>query len=212
MKGKVLGFDAAAGTGAISGDDGQRYNFTAADFKSPPPAKANDAVDFEADAGTAKNIYVTAGAVNVDLAAMAANPTVANILAKPYVIWAAVIILGSLIAGYLNTLQLIGGGPMGMFGFAGFVLALLALIPVVAGVLIYFEFTNNALTPITRLVTAGAAIAGPIVLPLLAGMILGTGGLGYGFGFGGISLGMLITIAGGVLIVLTHMGIIKKLG
>mgnify|MGYP000688663386 CR=1 FL=1 len=68
MKGKVLGFDAAAGTGAINGENGQRYNFTAGEFKSPTPAKAGDNVDFEADGANAKNIYVTAGAMpNVDL-------------------------------------------------------------------------------------------------------------------------------------------------
>lgn len=230
MKGKVLGFDAAAGTGAISGDDGQRYNFTAADFKSPPPAKANDAVDFEADAGTAKNIYVTAGAVNVDLAAMAANPAVANILAKPYVIWAAVIILGSLIAGYISALGMLNSmsGPYGSgLGIAALIAALLFFVPVVAGVLIFFEFTNNPMTAKFRLITAGAAIGGPIVLPLLAGLLAPQGfqdvmGMASSLGGGhnpfagfigfGITPGMVITVAGGVLIVLTHMGIIKKLG
>ena len=63
MKGKILGFDAASGTGAISGEGGQRYNFTAADFKSPAPAKTGDNVDFEADGATAKNIYMTAAAM-----------------------------------------------------------------------------------------------------------------------------------------------------
>lgn len=191
MKGKVLGFDAAAGTGAISGDDGQRYNFTAADFKSPPPAKPNDAVDFEAEGGSARNIYITAA--SVDLAAVASNPTVAKILAKPYVLWAAVVILGSLIAGHLSYLNLLS------LGFSGLVMALHALIPIAAGVLIYFEFTNNAMTQNMRFATAGLAIGGPILLPLIAG-----------FGFY-VSFGMLVTIAGGVLIVLTHMGIIKKL-
>ena len=79
MKGKVLGFDAAAGTGAINGENGQRYNFTAGEFKSPTPAKAGDNVDFEADGANAKNIYVTAGAMpNVDLGALTSNATVAN--------------------------------------------------------------------------------------------------------------------------------------
>ena len=35
MKGKVLVFDAAAGTGIVNGEDGKRYAFTAADNKSP---------------------------------------------------------------------------------------------------------------------------------------------------------------------------------
>src|SRR5690348_16459836 len=117
MKGKVLGFDAANGTGAISGDDGQRYSFAAADFKSPGPAKPNDGVDFEVQAGAAKNIYVTkASGASIDLSGAASSPAVANILAKPNVIWAAIIILGSLVGGYLSTLSMIGGGPMGIYG------------------------------------------------------------------------------------------------
>lgn len=222
MKGKVLGFDAASGTGAINGENGQRYNFTAAEFKSPVPAKAGDNVDFEVEGANAKNIYATAAAIpNVDLAAMASNPTVAGILAKPTIIWAAVVILGSLIGGYVTAIQLIGGGPMGILGAAGFVLSLLFLIPVAAGVLIFFEFTNHALTPITRLATGALAAAGPIVLPTLAGMVLGVGGGfgGMGMGMGGlglvgfhIDLGVIVTVAGGVLILLTHFGIIKKLG
>lgn len=191
MKGKVLGFDTATGTGAISGDDGQRYTFTAADFKSPPPAKPNDAVDFEAEGGAARNIYVTAA--SVDIAAMASNPTVAKILAKPYVIWAAVIILGSLIAGHLSYFNLLN------LGFTGLLMALHVLIPIAAGVLIYFELTNNAMTQNMRFAAAGLAIGGPILLPLIAG---------WGFF---VSFGMLVTIAGGVLIVLTHLGYIKKL-
>lgn len=232
MKGKILGFDAASGTGAINGENGQRYNFTAADFKSPAPAKANDNVDFEADGANAKNIYVTAAAMpNVDLGALAANPTVAGILAKPYVIWAAVIILGSLIAGYIGAPAALQdmSGPFGSgLGLTAVFIALLFAIPVVAGVLIFFELTNNKLTGQFRLITAAVAIGGPILLPILAGlvapeMLRGIREMGAAFGGGGrmgmlefvgfgISPGMLITIAGGVLIVLSHMGIIKKLG
>ena len=116
MKGKVLGFDAAAGTGAITGDDGKRYAFALADNKSPAALKPGDAVDFQVDGDAAKDIYAVPGGANVDLAAMAANPAVANILAKPNVIWAALIILGSLIGGYFSTIELIGGGPMGVLG------------------------------------------------------------------------------------------------
>ena len=231
MKGKILGFDAAGGTGAISGEDGQRYTFTAADFKSPAPAKAGDNVDFAAEGSSAREIYVTAGAMpNVDLAALTSNATVANILAKPYVIWAAVIILGSLIAGYFGALEAFGrmSGPFGSgLGISAIFIALLFAIPVVAGVLIFFEFTNHKLTAQFRLITAAVAIGGPVLLPLLAGLLapqgfqdimsmaasFGGGGNPYaGFIGFGITPGMLITVAGGVLIVLSHLGIIKKLG
>jgi hypothetical protein len=229
MKGKVLGFDAASGTGAISGENGQRYNFTAAEFKSPTPAKPNDNVDFEVDGSNAKNIYVTAGAMpNVDLGALTSNATVANIMAKPYVIWAAVIILGSLVAGYFGTLEALSNmsGPFGSgLGISAIFIALLFAIPVIAAVLIFFEFTKNPMTAQFRLITAAAAIGGPILLPVLAGLLAPEGlrsirEMGAAFGAGGrmgivefvgfgISPGMLITVAGGVLIILTNMGIVK---
>ncbi len=231
MKGKILGFAAAGGTGAISGEDGQRYSFAAADFKSPAPAKPGDNVDFAVDGSNAKEIYVTAGAMpNVDLAALTSNATVANILAKPYVIWAAVIILGSLIAGYFGALGMLNSmsGPFGSgLGLAALIAALLFIVPIVAGVLIFFEFTNNKLTGQFRLITAAVAIGGPILLPVLAGLLapqgfqdimsmassFGGGGSPYaGFIGFGITPGMVITVAGGVLIVLSHLGIIKKLG
>ena len=215
MKGKVLGFDAASGTGAISGENGQRYNFTAAEFKSPAPAKANDNVDFEVDGAHAKNIYVTAGAMpNVDLAAMASNPTVAGILAKPTIIWAAIVILGALIAGYLNAFSMMNVGG------TGFLFILLFLLPVLAGVQIFFELTNNQYVVLGRLVTGVAAIALPILVPVIVGSGTGLGGLGglLGAGYGGdwfgfsITLPKILMVGGGVLILLTHFGIIKKLG
>jgi len=223
MKGKVLAFDPGVGTGVINGEDGKRYAYTASDNKSPNATRAGDDVDFVADGANAKDIFVlmaapAAAAPGIDLSGIAADPTVKNILAKPYVIWAAVVILGSLLGGYLGAIQLIGGGPMGIFGFSGFILALLFLIPVAAAVLIYFELTNHKLTQTMRLVTMGAAIGGPIILPTLAGMMLGVGnGLGAAYGSFGLvgfhlDLGTIVTVGGGVLMLLTHLGIIKKLG
>lgn len=239
MKGKVLGFDAASGTGAITGDDGNRYNFTAADNKSPAPLKQNDTVDFEIEGNAAKNIYAVktgfsipnvgaGGASAAGGAAPAGGDVVQMLLAKPYVLWAAVIILGSLIAGYFSSLSLLEAmnGPFGTgLGISALLGALMIGIPIVAGVLIFFEFTNSALTPLFRLVTATAAIGGPIIIPFLAGLLapemykqamgmaaaFGAGGRVMGGGFIGFSItpGMLITVAGGVLIVLTHLGILK---
>lgn len=240
MKGKVLGFDPANGTGAINGDDGKRYKFTTADNKSPQPLKPNDSVDFEVDGDNAKDIYAvktgfslpTGGAAPAAGGApLAGGDITQQILARPYVIWAAVIILGSLIAGYFNTLGAFGqmSGPYGSgLGMSALFIGLLFAVPVVAGVLIFFEFTNNALTGKFRLITAAVAIGGPILLPVLAGVFAPEAvrmaaefasafGAGSGIGFigFGISPGMLITVAGGVLIVLTHLGILKlptKLG
>lgn len=226
MKGKVLGFDAGSGTGAINGDDGKRYKFTATDNKSVAPLKPNDSVDFEVDGDNAKDIYMvktgfslpTGGAPAAGAAGPVAGGDIAQmLLGKPNVIWAAIVILGGLVGNYLSTLQLMGGGPMGMMGAAGFFYSLLFFIPVVAAVLIFFELTNHALTPIFRLIAGAFAAAGPIVLPLigntmLPGMMSMAMEMGGG-GFGGIlTPGNLITIAGGVLILLTTFGIIKKLG
>ena len=231
MKGKVLGFDPASGTGAINGEDGKRYKFAAADNKSPAPLKANDSVDFEAAEDAAREIYAVksgfsipsvgdpaTGASNIDLSAMAANPAVASLLARPYVIWGAVIILGSLIAGYFGALEALSemSGMMGL-GFSAIFVALLFLVPVIAAVLIFFEFTNHKMTAQFRLIAAAAAIGGPIILPIVAGMALGTSGDILGRRMPGvlglvgfhIDLGMLITVAGGVLIILTNMGIVK---
>jgi len=65
------------------------------------------------------------------------------------------------------------------------------------------------------------AAGGPIILPMLGGIMSGAGA-GVGFdglamalimGTGGIYMfGMLVTIAGGALILLTHFGVIKKVG
>lgn len=227
MKGKVLGFDAGSGTGAINGDDGKRYKFTAIDNKSAAPLKPNDSVDFEVDGDNAKDIYTVKTGFSLPTgaapgAAGAAGPVAGGdiaqmLLGKPNVIWAAIVILGGLVGNYLSTLQLMGGGPMGMMGAAGFFYSLLFFIPIVAAVLIFFELTNHALTPMFRLIAGGFAAAGPIVLPLigntmLPGMMSMAMEMGGG-GFGGIlTPGNLITIAGGVLILLTTFGIIKKLG
>lgn len=237
MKGKVLGFDAASGTGAITGDDGNRYNFTAADNKSPAPLKPNDTVDFETEGNAAKNIYavktgfsipnVGAGGGASTGGAPAGGDAVQMLLARPNVLWAAVIILGSLIAGYFSSLSLLQSmnGPFGTgLGISALLGSLMIAIPIVAGVLIFFEFTNSPLTQMFRLVTAAVAIGGPIIIPFLAGLLapemykqamgmaaaFGAGGV-MGGGFIGFSItpGMLITVAGGVLIVLTHLGILK---
>lgn len=237
MKGKVLGFDPTSGTGAINGDDGKRYKFTAADNKSPAPLKPNDSVDFEAADDAAKEIYAVKSGFSIPSsgsasggvtggAPVAGGEYVQMILAKPYVIWAAVIILGSLIAGYFSALGLLNSmsGPFGSgLGISALLAALLFFVPVVAGVLIYFEFTNHKMTAQVRLITAAVAIGGPILIPILAGLLaprayqeamsmaasFGASGMGGGFIGFAITPGMLITVAGGVLIVLTHMGIVK---
>ncbi|GAB6408281.1 TM2 domain-containing protein [Pseudomonas sp. MHK4] len=58
MKGKVLEFDSTSRSGVISGDDGNRYTFSVAQWKSTILPKAGSRVDFSADNGTAEAIYL----------------------------------------------------------------------------------------------------------------------------------------------------------
>ena len=67
MQGNVLGFDAAAGTGAIRGTDGSRYSFQRSDWKAASAPGANDEVDFEPVEGRATEIFVTRAALNFNL-------------------------------------------------------------------------------------------------------------------------------------------------
>ncbi|MBU2707387.1 TM2 domain-containing protein [Zooshikella marina] len=57
MKGKILNFDASTKTGIISGDDGNRYNFQAADWKSASEPRATLKVDFTVNGELAADIY-----------------------------------------------------------------------------------------------------------------------------------------------------------
>ncbi len=69
MKGKVLGADASGGT--ISGEDGKRYKFESAQWKSERPAQPGDEVDFDiADDGTAQDIYALRSGVTLDFSAV----------------------------------------------------------------------------------------------------------------------------------------------
>jgi hypothetical protein len=66
LKGKILGF--AEASGVISGTDGNRYKFTAADWKAPRAPKIGEEVDFEVSAaGGAGEIYPTHPSGGFDL-------------------------------------------------------------------------------------------------------------------------------------------------
>jgi hypothetical protein len=62
MKGKILGFNEAAGSGAITAEDGSRHSFTRADWRGEKPPAAGMTVDFESAGGQAKEIYPLMGA------------------------------------------------------------------------------------------------------------------------------------------------------
>ena len=57
MKGKILGYDAAGGSGMITGEDGKRYRFASADWRGERSPATGASVDFEASADRANDIY-----------------------------------------------------------------------------------------------------------------------------------------------------------
>lgn len=73
MRGEILSYDSASGTGLISGDDGARYGFDAQSFQSALTPATGVRVDFVADGERAVNIVILAAAQ----AATAAAPVAA---------------------------------------------------------------------------------------------------------------------------------------
>lgn len=61
MRGEILSYDSAAGTGLISGDDGARYDFAASALQSPAVPAAGVRVDFVPEGGQATQILILAG-------------------------------------------------------------------------------------------------------------------------------------------------------
>jgi uncharacterized membrane protein YhaH (DUF805 family) len=58
LKGNVIGFDPDANTGAISGDDGQRYDFVTRDWRGGRRPQRSDIVDVTAEGQRATQIYL----------------------------------------------------------------------------------------------------------------------------------------------------------
>jgi uncharacterized membrane protein YhaH (DUF805 family) len=58
MKGNIIGFDPDTNTGAISGHDGQRYDFVTAEWHGRSQPRHGDVVDFQAAGDRATQIYL----------------------------------------------------------------------------------------------------------------------------------------------------------
>jgi uncharacterized membrane protein YhaH (DUF805 family) len=58
MKGNVIGFDPDTNSGAISGYDGQRYDFATVDWHGQSQPRHGDIVDFQTDGRRATQIYL----------------------------------------------------------------------------------------------------------------------------------------------------------
>ena len=58
MRGRVIGFDPISRSGALTGDDGRRYDFTQLDWRGgEPPPRTGSIVDFLPDGAHAAQIY-----------------------------------------------------------------------------------------------------------------------------------------------------------
>lgn len=66
MKGKILDYNIQKSSGIISGDDGNRYEFSNLDWKSDKFPQTNQKVDFIIDGVYAKEIYFETSSVNVN--------------------------------------------------------------------------------------------------------------------------------------------------
>ncbi|MGE5269217.1 MAG: DUF805 domain-containing protein [Thiohalocapsa sp.] len=75
MRGNIIAFDPGANTGAISGFDGRRYDFTAMEWHGAGRPRRGDIVDFVPDAQRATRIYlVETGYVQPGLAELYLSP------------------------------------------------------------------------------------------------------------------------------------------
>jgi len=75
VKGNVIGFDPDTNTGALSGHDGQRYDFVTAEWHAQRRPARGDVVDFVADGQRATQIYL--------LEAEYVQPSLASFLLSP---------------------------------------------------------------------------------------------------------------------------------
>ena len=57
MTGQILDYSTQTNSGIISGDDGNRYTFSGADWKEPSTPQRGMRVDFDADGDSARGIY-----------------------------------------------------------------------------------------------------------------------------------------------------------
>ena len=121
MQGRVLGFDAAAGTGVIRGDDDQRYAFKRADWRGEVEPEAGDGVDFEAAGGAAKDVFPTKG-LTIDLADLgeragqiASSEAARGLMGS----WAPILALISIILCIFPLAAIGDADPAGLFGVLG---------------------------------------------------------------------------------------------
>ncbi|MGA9116052.1 MAG: TM2 domain-containing protein [Bacteroidota bacterium] len=61
MKGQILDYTIQTNSGTITGNDGNRYGFSGADWKGSSPPARGMSVDFEVEGAQAKAVYLAIG-------------------------------------------------------------------------------------------------------------------------------------------------------
>ena len=103
MRGTIIGFDPDTNTGAISGEDGGRYDFVRLEWHGTAQPSRGAVVDFVADGQQARQIF----AVNAG-----GNPAAGDTAKLIYILYLASLVVGitaivGVIMAYVNR----GGGP-----------------------------------------------------------------------------------------------------
>ena len=104
MKGKILDFNVQNGSGVISTDDGQRYNFSSSEWKSSHSPETQQFVDFIVNGNDATEIYL-------DSASKTTENTISNQSSKTSIL--AIVSL--------------------VFGILGFFMWLLGIVAIITG-------------------------------------------------------------------------------
>jgi hypothetical protein len=130
MKGKILDFNIQNASGVISGDDGQRYNFSSSEWKSDKAPTANQIVDFTTEEDNAMGIYLVASEKKIDVDVDTIKDNLSSVMKDGIHNKAGVIV--SLMLAFSLFFKIIDAGFLGsasfMDGIEGWILFVFILI------------------------------------------------------------------------------------
>ena len=127
MNGRVLEYSVQTNSGAITGDDGNRYSFTGAEWKDQANPARGMRVDFDTDGRSAIGVYCALGTSSTGVASRSKDKMAAGLLAvfvgelgihKFYLGYTkpAVIMLAITLGGFVLAAAIVGE-LMGVFVF-----------------------------------------------------------------------------------------------
>lgn len=231
MKGVVLGYDPATSSGAISGEDNARYDFAGGEWKGGGSPTPGARVDFEVRDGKAVGIYPAVGAAAPQ---SGAGPSIDGgeigklFMSRPAIIAAILMILGCLFPVFSVGLGGIAARGANIFdmtsnagnmGGSSVLFYLFWAVPILAGVVLYFEFAKKAAggSPVNLRLASGAVGIGMVILLWIvaSSMASNAGNMGYGINIGiqvNPSIGAFVIIAGGALMLLNALNVVKSFG